>query len=181
MSRLECFAGQRPGQPLLSTADGVVIEQTLREAGIRFERWPTRALPVAATPEQVLETYREEVAHWLEGEGYQTVDVVAMTPDHPKRVELRQSFLREHTHSEDEIRFFAAGQGLFALRIGDRVLEVLCTRGDLIAVPAGTPHWFDMGPSPDFVALRFFNDSRGWIAHYTGSDIADHFSRLEPS
>src|SRR5690625_7862069 len=96
-----------------------------------------------------------------------------MTPDHPKRVELRQSFLREHTHSEDELRFFAAGQGLFALRIGDRVLEVLCTRGDLIAVPAGTPHWFDMGPSPDFVALRFFNDSRGWIAHYTGSDRSD--------
>ena len=43
------------------------------------------------------------------------------------------------------MRFFVAGSGLFTLHVGDRVYEVLCEQGDLIGVPDGTPHWFDMG------------------------------------
>jgi 1,2-dihydroxy-3-keto-5-methylthiopentene dioxygenase len=77
------------------------------------------------------------------------------------------------------VRFFVAGSGLFTLHLDDRVYEVLCQAGDLIGVPGGTPHWFDMGPSPSFVALRLFTNPEGWVASFTGSDIAGRFPRYE--
>ncbi|MEC9482011.1 MAG: cupin, partial [Halomonas sp.] len=54
-----------------------------------------------------------------------------------------------------------------------------CAAGDLISVPAGTPHWFDMGPEPNFMAIRLFTDSQDWVARMTGSDIASRFPRYE--
>jgi 1,2-dihydroxy-3-keto-5-methylthiopentene dioxygenase len=56
---------------------------------------------------------------------------------------------------------------------------VLCTQGDLIGVPDGTRHWFDMGPNPHFVAIRLFTNPAGWVANFTGDEIAARFARLE--
>jgi 1,2-dihydroxy-3-keto-5-methylthiopentene dioxygenase len=69
---------------------------------------------------------------------------------------MRGKFLDEHTHAEDEVRFFAEGSGMFYLHIGGKVYMVLCEAGDFISVPAGTTHWFDMGPSPDLEAENLF-------------------------
>jgi 1,2-dihydroxy-3-keto-5-methylthiopentene dioxygenase len=102
-----------------------------------------------------------------------------MHPEHPQKEALRAKFLEEHRHNEDEVRFFVAGQGLFTLHIDDHVYAVLCEKDDLISVPAGTPHWFDMSESPSFVAIRLFDNPDGWVAHFTGVDIAQRFPRLE--
>jgi 1,2-dihydroxy-3-keto-5-methylthiopentene dioxygenase len=107
------------------------------------------------------------------------VDVISLASDHPQKDALRQKFLSEHTHSEDEVRFFVAGQGQFTLHIGERIYDVLCEKGDLIGVPDGTRHWFDMGPNPNFIAIRLFTNPEGWVARFTGEDIADRFPRLE--
>ena len=77
---------------------------------------------------------------------------------------MRAKFLDEHRHGEDEVRFFVAGRGLFVLHIEEHVYAVLCERNDLISVPAGTRHWFDMGEHPHFVAVRLFNNPEGWVA-----------------
>ena len=58
--------------------------------------------------------------------------------------------------------------------------QVLCEAGDLIAVPDSMTHWFDMGPEPSFVAIRFFTEPDGWVGHFTGTDIAQRFPRYEP-
>jgi 1,2-dihydroxy-3-keto-5-methylthiopentene dioxygenase len=108
------------------------------------------------------------------------VDVISLVPDHPDREALRRKFLDEHTHAEDEVRFFVAGSGQFTLHIGPRVYEVLCEAGDLIGVPDGTPHWFDMSESPYFVAIRLFTNREGWVADFTGTDIAQRFPRMAP-
>ena len=71
-----------------------------------------------------------------------------------------------------------AGSGLFTLHVDDKVYEVLCEAGDLISVPDSTKHWFDMGPEPSFVAVRFFKEPEGWVGHFTGTDIAQRFPRL---
>jgi 1,2-dihydroxy-3-keto-5-methylthiopentene dioxygenase len=88
---------------------------------------------------------------------------------------LRQKFLAEHTHSEDEIRFFVAGSGNFILHVGGKVYDAHCTQGDLISVPAGTKHWFDAGEAPSFTALRVFTDTSGWTPEYTGETISERF------
>ncbi len=36
-----------------------------------------------------------------------------------------------------------------------------------------------MGPRPRFVAIRWFTNPEGWVAQFTGSDIANLFNRLE--
>lgn len=180
MSALKVYSENQPRQPRLDTTERQVIVRELNAAGVRFERWETTdELKPGASPEDVIAAYRSDIDRLMKEEGYQTVDVVSLNPDNPNKTELRKKFLDEHRHAEDEVRFFVAGAGLFTLHIGDSVYEVLCEQGDLISVPAGTPHWFDMGPNPYFIALRLFNNPEGWVAQFTGSDIAQRFSRLD--
>lgn len=167
-------------RPTLQTWDGELIRQELARRGVLFQRWPARVeLADDADQETILAAYAQEVAAVQQGGAYPTVDVIRMAPDHPDRQALRQKFLAEHTHAEDEVRLFVEGQGLFCLHLGDEVLQVLCEADDWIAVPAGTKHWFDMGPAPRFCALRFFNNPQGWVAEFTGDPIARRYPRLE--
>ena len=167
-------------QPTLQTWDGELIRQELAKRGVLFQRWPARVeLADDADQETILAAYAQEVAAVQQGGAYPTVDVIRMAPDHPDRQALRQKFLAEHTHSEDEVRLFVEGQGLFCLHLGDEVLQVLCEADDWIAVPAGTKHWFDMGPAPRFCALRFFNNPKGWVAEFTGDPIASRYPGLD--
>lgn len=178
MSRLQIFAEDDAATPLLDTSDAADIARALAAAGVRFERWPLK--PLAADGD-VLALYADEVARLTAEGGYQSIDVARITPDHPDRAALREKFLSEHTHAEDEVRFFLDGEGLFTLHHDSRVFAMLCGAGDLISVPAGMRHWFDMGAAPRFTAIRLFLNPDGWIAQFTGSDIADRFPRLEPA
>jgi 1,2-dihydroxy-3-keto-5-methylthiopentene dioxygenase len=171
-------AGRRVAE--LITSDAERIQQELASRGIRFQRWPARAaLLDGASPEQILDAYSSEIARVQADGAYPTVDAIRLAPSHPDREALRQKFLAEHTHSEDEVRFFVEGRGLFCLHIGDEVLQLICEAGDWIAVPAGTRHWFDMGPEPSFCALRFFNNSDGWVAAFSGDTIAADYPLLD--
>ena len=166
--------------PLLATNDPAVIAAELGQRGIGFERWPARSeLPAGAGADDVLAAYAAEIALVQSRGTYPTVDAIRMTPDHPDREALRQKFLSEHTHSEDEVRFFVEGRGLFCLHIGDEVLQVLCEADDWISLPAGTKHWFDMGSAPQFCAIRFFDNPQGWVAQFSGDPIAERYPLLE--
>ena len=179
MSQLRIFAETDGAKPLKTLADHAAIERELAAAGVRFERWEA-SKPVApgASQDEVVAAYRSDIERLQRAEGYQAVDVISLTPDHPDRATLRQKFLNEHTHSEDEVRFFVAGRGLFTLHIGAKVYEVLCEQGDLIGVPDNTRHWFDMSEQPYFIAIRLFTNKEGWVANFTGDDIAARFPRL---
>lgn len=179
MTQLRIYP-EEGGAPLADTSDPAAIAEALKPLGVRFEQWPSRAIAADADQDAVLEAFAPEVDRLKAENGYQSVDVIRMVPDHPEKGALRTKFLSEHRHSEDEVRFFVEGEGLFTLRAGERVYAVLCTEGDLISVPAGTRHWFDMGPSPRFTAIRLFTNPDGWIASFTGDPIADRFPRHEP-
>lgn len=161
------------GEPVETLGDHGRIAERLEQIGVEFERWPTdRPLAADADQEAVLAAYREEVDALNARYGFQSIDVVALRPDNPKKAEFRGKFLDEHTHADFEVRFFVDGRGLFCLHVGDKVYAVLCEKGDLISVPAGTTHWFDMGRDPDFKCIRFFIEPDGWVGDFTGSDIA---------
>lgn len=179
MSELTVFNSDNPAQPLLHTRNSYDIQQQLRAAGVRFEQWQASA-PVTTdcSAEEIQAAYATDIAKLQAEGGYITVDVISLSASHPDKAALRQKFLAEHTHSEDEVRFFVRGQGLFCLHIGDKVYQVLCQQNDLISVPAGTTHWFDMGSDPEFTAIRLFNNPEGWVANFTGNDIASRFPLL---
>lgn len=179
MSRLQIFSESNNSTPIFFSEEPTAIVNELKAVGIRFERWQaTSPLEPGASSEAVIAAYQADIDRLKREGGYQAVDVVSLNPDHPDRVALRQKFLSEHTHSEDEVRFFVAGQGLFTLHIKDKVYEVLCQQGDLISVPANAPHWFDMSERPYFIAIRLFTNPAGWVASFTGDTIAERFSRL---
>lgn len=180
MSTLSVYQQSSPELPSKVLNYGEDITATLAEVGVRFERWQASAPIVAgASPAEVLAAYRPQIDQLMSEKGYVTVDVLSLTPEHPQRVELRATCLQEHSHTEDEVRFFVAGRGLFGVHIGEQVFEVLCEKNDLISVPAGVRHWFDMGEKPSFVVIRLSRHADGWVAHYSGDAIAEQFSRLE--
>lgn len=152
------------------------IVRRLGVAGIHLERWEAdRPLSEDADQEEVLTAYKDNIDRLNQQYGFRSVDVISIYPDHRQRIEMRQKFLSEHTHDDFEVRFFVDGQGLFYLHIGSKVYTLLCTKGDLISVPAGVTHWFDMGRKPDFKCIRFFTTVNGWVGNFTGSDIARQF------
>ena len=178
MSELTVFS-EPANAVLLQTRDGGRIQEVLAGRGIGFERWSAQAtLASDATPDQILATYSTDIQRTQARGDYPTVDAIRVQPDHPDRDALRRKFLSEHIHTEDEVRLFVEGSGLFCLHIGDEVLQVLCETNDWISVPAGTRHWFDMGPRPRFCALRFFQNTTGWVAEFTGDAIADRYPLL---
>lgn len=178
MSALTIYQDTNPNQSLLHTQDGATIARELNQAGVQFERWATLDNIDNKTQEAVLDYYQEPVAALKKKGGYQTADIISLSSNHPDKVALRQKFLSEHRHNEDEVRFFVEGKGLFTLHIEDKVYSILCERGDLIKVPANTRHWFDMGSMPEFTCIRLFTNPEGWIAQYTGDDIAQRFPGL---
>lgn len=179
MSRLDIFSQTQPNHAIFSSNDPLEIAAKLQQQGIRFEQWHAEtAIDANSTQQEVLTAYAEDIARLQQEQGYQTVDVISLHPAHPDKAALRQKFLDEHIHTEDEVRFFVRGQGLFCLHLGEQIFQVLCQQNDLISVPANTPHWFDMGSEPDFTAIRFFNNTEGWVAHFTGNAIARQFPLL---
>lgn len=180
MTQLRVFSEQAAETPLLETSDFERIQTTLAEVGIRLQRWQAdHPLSADSTSEEILAAYQTDIDRLVDEGGYQSWDVISMHPQHPDKAVFREKFLAEHTHSEDEVRFFVRGSGLFTLHLNGQVFAVLCEKSDLISVPAGTRHWFDMGPNPEFTAIRLFNNPQGWVANFTGETIADQFPRLE--
>ena len=184
MTRLSLYRDSASADPgatlLLESDDAEVIAQALAERGLGYERWPVKPeLPAAADQAAVLAAYAAEIAQVQASGTYPTVDAIRLGPDHPDRAALRQKFLSEHTHSEDEVRFFVEGRGLFVIHLEGEVLQVLCETGDFLRVPAGTKHWFDMGSAPHFTAIRFFDNPAGWVAEFTGDGIASRYPLLD--
>lgn len=179
-SQLNVFDENAPAKPIVATADGAEIARLLGEVGVRFERWTadTKFAP-GADSDAVLAAYASSVKRVQQDGGYGTVDVLRLAKGTPNTAPMRQKFLSEHAHTEDEVRFFVEGSGAFYLHLAGKVYQAICMRGDLISVPAGTPHWFDMGPDPEFTAIRWFNNQEGWVPNYSGTDIATRFPAYE--
>jgi 1,2-dihydroxy-3-keto-5-methylthiopentene dioxygenase len=179
-STLRVYDETDGARPLVDTSDRAEIARILHGERIVFERWEASApLSVASGPDEILAAYGADIQRLKDEYGYTTADVIRVTKATPDIPALRTKFLSEHTHSEDEVRFFVEGSASFYLRTGGKVYQAICTRGDLIGVPANTTHWFDMGPSPEFAAVRMFVNPAGWVANYTGDDIATRFPKYE--
>ncbi|MDN3258613.1 cupin [Streptomyces sp. CSDS2] len=185
MTLLQIMPDDAPERVRLRTDDPERVRSALRPLGVRFERWETVNLPPDASDEDVMDAYRRQIGTVSEAGNYRIVDVARMkpAPDDPgwpeKAEKARRKFLEEHFHTEDEVRFFVDGAGCFYLHADRHVYATVCTRGDLISVPARTVHWFDMGTRPDFTAIRFFQKEDGWVGEFLADSVASRFPTLE--
>ena len=156
------------------------IARRLEGLGVCFERWQADGeVPIEASQETILAAYAKPVERLKNLFGFQSADVISLDSGNPQKDQLRAKFLNEHTHSDFEVRFFVEGRGLFYLHPDENVYVVLCEKGDLISVPAHVKHWFDMGEFPNLQCIRLFTTPEGWVADFTGDDIAQRFPKLE--
>jgi 1,2-dihydroxy-3-keto-5-methylthiopentene dioxygenase len=145
----------------------------LAEAGIEHERWtPAHSLAANASAEDVLAAYASEIDKLKARGGYVTADVIDVRPETPNLEAMLAKFRSEHWHDEDEVRFILEGRGIFFIhpREGD-VFAIEVGPGDLIRVPRGTWHWFDLCDDRRIRAIRLFQDPAGWTPRYTESGV----------
>src|SRR5690348_7565777 len=153
------------------------ITAGLAQHGIEYERWQP-AHPVAddAPAEEILQAYAKEIDELKTRGGYQTADVIDVNPTTPGLNEMLAKFNREHWHDEDEVRFIIAGRGLFHIHSQHGpVLAIEVEAGDLIRVPRGTLHWFNLCSDRRIRAIRLFQDMAGWTPNYTESRVDENF------
>ena len=179
MSELRIYSEERGDVPTV-ISEPREIARRLAEIDVLFERWEaSQELDEDASHDEIIEAYREDVDRLMQRYGFKSLDVISIHPEHPRRCEMRDKLLHEHTHAESEMRFFVDGEALFYIRKNGRVFGVLCGRGDLVSVPANTAHWFDMGDQPSLKMIRLFTDGGGLPPYFTGNRISERFPRLE--
>lgn len=162
----------------LTLTETVEIKNYLASIGIDYERWENvKSVSPDASADEILEAYREQIEKIKVNRGYQTADVIDIKANTPNLEPMLEKFRPEHWHDEDEVRFIVKGCGIFhiAPENGGDVTAVKMTAGDMIRVPRGTKHWFDLDDTRTVRAIRLFQDVTGWTPHYTESGLEKNY------
>jgi 1,2-dihydroxy-3-keto-5-methylthiopentene dioxygenase len=141
--------------------------------GIDYERVPERpGAPADAPADVILAAYADKIDALKAQGGYLSADIIDVKPDTPNLDTMLKKFSSEHWHDEDEVRYIVAGRGVFHIHpAGGPVFAIEVVAGDLIRVPRGTHHWFDLCEDRRIRAIRLFQDVSGWTPHYTQSGV----------
>jgi 1,2-dihydroxy-3-keto-5-methylthiopentene dioxygenase len=152
------------------------ISAYLKTCDIEYERWlPSHTVEADAPPETILAAYATEIEKLKARGGYVAADVIDVTPETPGLEAMLTKFNREHWHDEDEVRFVISGHGLFHIHHHNSVIAIEVEAGDLIRVPRGTMHWFNLCDDRRIRTIRLFQDTAGWTPHYSSHDTAKDF------
>ena len=164
----------------VTVTDQAAITAYLAARGIDYERWtPAHEVAADAPADAVLAAYAPEVEALKARGGYVTADVIDVSADTPNLDTMLAKFNREHWHDEDEVRFIIAGRGLFHIHPSEGPVFVIeVEQGDLIRVPRGTRHWFDLCAERRIRAIRLFQDQSGWTPRYTDCGVDRDFQPI---
>lgn len=154
------------------------IRSSLAELGIDYERWDLSRVDADASADAVLSAYAAEIDAMKQRGGYVIADVIDVNPATPNLDAMLARFDKEHTHSEDEVRFILAGRGIFFLHLGGQIVSAEVGPGDMLRVPRGTTHWFTLCEDRRIRAIRWFQDTTGWTPQYTGSGVDQQYQPL---
>ena len=114
----------------------------------------------------IIQAYEKELKELKEKKGYVTEDIVVLSEKTPNLEELLEKFKKEHHHIDDEVRFVVDGSGVFPIKINGEIVDVYVEEGDLIVVPAGARHWFELDENRKIKCIRVFKTPEGWEAIY---------------
>src|ERR1700761_2360870 len=154
------------------------IGRHLAPAGIEYDRWEILpGIDKEASSEFILEAYAEHIERVKEKGGYAKADVVNVNSATPGLDTMLSRFSTEHWHDEEEVRFILHGRGVYHVHLRDSntVSKLEVEAGDMIRVPRGTLHWFDLCAEREIKAIRFFQDATGWTPYYTQSGLEKQY------
>ncbi len=159
-------------------SDPEEVSEFLAPFGIWYEKWDVEnRITGDATNEQILEAYGPEIERLKVRGGYQTADVIAVSPETPGVDEMCAKFAKEHTHRDDEVRFTVKGSGVFHIHPDQGpVFGITVESGDLVNVPAGTRHWFNLCQDKTIRCIRLFLDPAGWSPLYVDDPVHESYA-----
>lgn len=159
--------------------DGQEAFHFLKDHGIGYEQWDTSGVPHELKTfrklnedeqKRLLAVWGQQLERLMESNNYTTADVLAVSDvTVPNLDATLDRFRPEHFHTEDEVRFVISGAGMFGIHQQEPEecrFEVHVVEGDLLKVPEGTWHWFDLEADRRIQAIRLFQDTTGWAPHY---------------
>lgn len=156
------------------------IAAYLAERGIEYERLDAIPhAPAELSADELLAAYAPKLEELKSKGGYVTADVIDVSAETPGLDAMLKRFSSEHWHDEDEVRLIVEGRGIFHIHPPNLpVFALEVDAGDLIRVPRGTHHWFDLCGERRIRAIRLFQDKSGWTPHYTESGVDAQFQPL---
>ncbi|MBE9129242.1 MULTISPECIES: 1,2-dihydroxy-3-keto-5-methylthiopentene dioxygenase [unclassified Coleofasciculus] len=122
--------------------------------------------------EEVLQALDDYFEQLKETAGYQSRDLIVLHPEVPNLEAMLSKFNRCHYHTDNEVRYIVAGEGVFGfVRPDGSQVELTVQPEEYINVPANTEHWFHLTPTRRVKAVRYFTTTEGWVPEYTATDI----------
>lgn len=164
----------------LRLEDKEAISSYLNNIGIDYEHWNNlKQISADASDEEILAGYAGEIDRLKANGGYVTADIINIVPTTPNLDAMLDKFNKEHSHDEDEVRFIVKGRGIFHIAPpGGDIVSIEMEAGDLIRVPKGTRHWFNLCGDRTVRAIRLFQDVSGWTPQYTESGLDGNYQPL---
>ena len=159
------------------------IARELAPLNVQLNRWPVGEHPEVhhlLAKDALNEEEKEQVLQALDGyfeelkqsSGYESRDLIVLHPEVPNLDALLSKFNRCHFHTDDEVRYIVAGEGIFGfVRPDGSQVELTVQPEEYINVPANTEHWFCLTPSKRIKAVRYFTTTEGWMPEYTDTEI----------
>ncbi len=136
--------------------DDTLVQSELQDQGVFYQR----LAPEPSVYQPVLDAIKQQ-------HGYVEQDIIELRPETPNLGDVLKKFDDEHLHEEDEVRFLLEGEAIFDIRsTSDRWMRVQVERGDLIVVPKGRHHRFELTDKKTIRCVRLFKDKSGWVPHY---------------
>lgn len=181
MSQLAQFSQFNLQKPYNVSDDFKTLSRQLAEDGIRFEQWalPSGLSKSTLKDAEILSHCKTQIDRIKKQYAIEFADLATVKGGDAFSISIRDRYLSEHCHDEDEIRFFLEGSVLIYIHINERIHILQCGQGDFIVIPKGVKHWLDIGPSPEFTSIRWYNNIDALENLFTGSIVAESSPRWE--
>jgi 1,2-dihydroxy-3-keto-5-methylthiopentene dioxygenase len=157
------------------------VASFLESQEVIYENWDITKLPQPLVEkyllsveekEEILSSFAGEIADISERRGYKAQDVISLSQNTPNIEAMLENFIKEHHHSDDEVRFIVSGHGVFVIQgKNGEFFEVHLNPGDLISVPENIRHYFTLEEDRKVVAVRIFVTTEGWVPIYEKEEV----------
>lgn len=178
MSSLAVHLHTSPELPNKALNHAADIASTLAAVGLDYRQVE---LPAALRPGCEQAEFDQAYGLWLQAfmgnEGHVQRELFNLQRNHPQKLELRARYLDEQVQASTCAWLFIGGFAQLSVHLDGYVYRLQGERGDLLTLPAGTRHWFDLGEEPHALVLRLSQSEE--TPERTGDDIASRFPRLE--
>lgn len=133
----------------------------------------TVADPTAEQREAILTSLDERLERLRILEPLVSRDLLNLHPEAPGTAEHLRRFSGFHTHDDDEGRYVVSGECRFGFVLpGGPQLRLTLHPGDVLRIPAGTEHWFQLTALGQLKAVRLFSHVDDWVTTASTRPIA---------